>query len=390
MLCLGLGLWSKITFGIFLLALFVSVIVFYRKSIKIKSKSIFIALLMFTLGVLPLLYMNIAGKTCAINQSGITNTQVCVRGTTLRLLYNTIFKGASLFPETNNHAFIHNLLLRVSQFENVYGKANIETYEPLFSYSVYKYSFFSGYIFLFALAYLIGDMILRSNHIRNRRTAFVLMMFTIMFLGLCFTPTQFRLYQLIFLMPFPQLILALFLYRAYVNLRDTISSRLIACGVSGLIILPFLYTNATILRERESDSFVPNRLESTLVIYSLNDYLLTKGIHDVVVVDPHAETYYKLYFISGDRLNMASFYNYNKNDYGGDAIRFKKYLSERKVGANIYLLKCAQNNSENDDLEKKYFNELIEKYNFKATDLREFKDMAGRTAYTLYMLRRKK
>lgn len=362
-LCLGLGLWAKIVFVIFIGALAVFYYAYRRYAPSLTAGQRAIAFAVFLLGAAPAVYMNIV-----------------TGGENIRLIYSTVFEGESA-DAIDNHEVHKNLLWRVRQFSDIYSGSRFDRYEPYRAYeeAVTKRHFYT-YFLAFALIFLAAELVLRRRHRDRGKVCFVLGVSLIMFAGLCFTPTVFRSYQLLFLMPLPQLIAGLFIYRGALFIKESYDSKRASYIAAAVLLAIPLYLDTTVLFYTRSSDYVPRKLDSSIAILEVRDYLLAKGIHRLVVNDPKAYTYRKLYFVSGGRIKVFG------NLFEGAG--YKKYLTTA-LERPKYVLQSIQERKAGNALVDEVFQKQLNNFNYKATGRVDFKDKVGRLVYILHKLERK-
>ncbi|MHB9155983.1 MAG: ArnT family glycosyltransferase, partial [Endomicrobiales bacterium] len=284
-LLLGIGLWTKIVFVWFILGLAVCYALYAPKETRLSLKNWALATAAFFAGVFPLLVSNLQS-----------------RAATVALVARSWFHApAPASGAVDNQAFVHNLLTRVEQFAGFFGRYDFDSFLPLHGLRVPD---IFPLLFASALVFLTGMALLTRDTAKRRKVLAALTMFFVIFTGLCFTVSIFRSYQLLFLVPFPQLILALFISWALQHARQTMSPRHYRTAMAALIA-PFVvlvYSNARVIAWTVSRDYVMKYDVNSPVTPHLTGHLLASGIRSVFILDPYHTIARKPWFLSGGRI----------------------------------------------------------------------------------------
>lgn len=280
----GVGLWTKIVFIWAILGFFVSWLILYRRDMRVSFRQFLFSLALFGLGVAPLAYANFA-------LGGSTVQKIATA------LHGAYYHDHNTY--VNNYEFINNISKRIHQFLGMYSGYDFDVFYP---YGSLKVITIFPFLFLCALIALSLLAFKYKKQLYGKHTMFIMLLFTILFLGLCFTVSIFRPKHLLFLAPLPEIILSLFIVHLF-NFLKRLSS-VITFAVSifmvGLVILP----NITIINWYRSKNFTVSAYDNSMVTYELTEYMLRRGINTIYIVDEFCRMGRKISFLSNEKIDV--------------------------------------------------------------------------------------
>lgn len=350
MFVLGVGLWAKIVFVWLIIGLAICGILFYRELLIENTVYDFTcAAGSFILGASPLIYANVFHK-----------------GETFSVIADSLLLPAQDF---NNLHFVNNVLLRTKQFLRLMSGSDFDVFAPYKTIDV-----FDVFPYLFAISVIFLVIYLFKSHIRRltRNIAVILILFSVIFIGLCFTVSCFRPKQLLLLVPFPHIIISLFIIYSVITISAKCSKKIwptVSSCVVAALLFALVISDVKMLSAYRRADFVVMLKENSMSVYELADFLKMRGIKDIYV-PADADKSRNLWFLMQGKLNI------HEMSFDCDM----PLLDNSK----LYVLTYCDREVYSSSARKKFdiWNGL--KNSLCITNNRVFRDFAGRDIYCFY------
>jgi len=375
----GLGLWRKLTFVSFLLGLLLLHFFLLRDDKQRPFRNTLKMILSFFLGAWPFFLYNIL--------SG---------GGTVRTILISLINSNQVHGKLgyNNLSILENIRARVTQFLNFFGGYDFDWVHPLNSPGIRT---FFGPVFLLSLAYLLFKSVFKKNWKYRGETVSVLFLFLFIFLAMIYSPTAARVINLYFLIPFPQIIIALFFYDSLHLIRRGAAlfpelgrAAFLRALLAPSLLLIYLMPNYRIINWINSPEYQPYWTSSAKEILELGPYIRKHSIDEILVLDKGliATTFIKL--ITYSATQPVVFWEEARRDqqldfalYSPELLEdnFRNYLSSKK---EFYLFEYAYQTYHG--TEKVYFDAFkknLSLFPHKVLSREEFRDQKGRLLFTL-------
>jgi hypothetical protein len=360
----GIGLWTKIIFIWFIIGLILSY-PYIRNNIVISKKEFIVLAGAFLSGIFPMLFYNIA--------TGFKTIKIIFAswGNPVALQFGS---GGVII---DNKDIFHNIAVRLEQFYGLYGKSMFDVFEPsrgLNIVNVFQVYFTCAFVLLLLFSVIQKDIILR------KKIFFTFTMFLAIFIGTTFTVSCFRTMHLVFVMPFPQIIEALFAYYAVKYLAAVFKDKylLLLRLLQGIIITGFLLVvivDVKIIKWCRSNDFVPLFYEDSSAVYPLTEYLVKNNITEPYIIDKEWFIIRKSWFLSQGKISGHDLFSPGTAEVERTPEEFSVLTFASPIdyvdpeSSNIY----------------QRWDKL--KNNYNVVDVKKFADRSGRNIYILYKIK---
>lgn len=365
---LGVGFWAKIIFLWVLVGVVSSWALFARDHFRFTVRQYVGMCLAFCVGYLPQIYSLIVSH-----------------GELLRYLWLCVSAPVSdpSLMNINNAAIVTNLLMRWDQFRGLFGgnafDMMVPEHEPEPSY-VFTVLFIMAVVFLAFLACFHKDKPIRQ------RVGAVLLVFMVLFLGTIFTVSSFRTMHLFLVVPFPQIILALFLYYSYrMGISRTkgivrLVATWVALGVLAVSFLLMLTQNVRTLRTLCANTYIVKMIEHSTAAYDVADYVMAQGMTTVYTPTSTFLIGKKISFLTGWRVD---FHQLRAADMENAVKQLPRDFRVLTFGSPDAVLCRIPGDRENYEA----WEAVARKYGIETVETKLFIDNSGRVNYALYHMR---
>ncbi len=253
----GLGIYTKLNYLVVAASFVICTLLLASPDKRLKRKAKINCIVAFAAGMLPLIYFN------------------CVHQVpTIKVLLNALTGANS--RGISNYAFIHNFLIRCKHLTSLLAWSSYDL-----SGSVFRNP---GIIFIYAVSYLylvyaaFFSSVTAAVHVKLLR--FIVVVQTLLFIGSCFTVSNFIVTHLFVMLPFIFITIALFM--DYLISRNSRIAKFAAV----MVIAGYIISNLVNVRAeyRSLDRTGGKGLWSD-AIYQLGSYLGTDPSYKSMVLD---------------------------------------------------------------------------------------------------------
>jgi hypothetical protein len=269
----------------------------------------------------------------------------------------------------NNLDIINNMALRVKQFVGLMGGHDLDA---ISSYNIINSLDVFTYIISISIVFLIIYCFTSKNRILNSKVKTIIIICLVMFIGLCFTVSCLRTMHLFILVPFPQIIIALFIVYSIKYMNSSGVNKIIKYAWKSLVCTAFIMlivNNISVLSIYRSRDFTINLKENTMCVYELADYLKVQGISNLYVPANPDKNRNLWFLMKGQNAIKELAFEHNSPLIGGTKKYVLAYSSREEYSPQCQI---------------KYDLWDKNKNNFNITKVKIFKDNAGRDIYYLY------
>ena len=204
----------------------------------------------------------------------------------------------------NNFSFAGNAVIRYRRFIALFGRDEFDNASVINGLGAHTVTLFA-WLFPVLLIFLVIRLFTEKDSRFKQHSSLLLLLFIVSYAGLHLTVTGFRAQHLFFLVPLVQIIMAVSLAGMFrfASSRKTPGIPLLLFAAAAAVTASlFVAQNTLLIRRFSSEPNISRKIENSRESETAVDFLLTRGMHKVYILNDQWIISFKLRFLSQNRV----------------------------------------------------------------------------------------